>query len=109
MSDLRGEGVRIDRHILLDYKLSLLSKNCGGSSIGEKKREINYPKKIPARGGTGHMRERQRPPTQCGGMWGMRLPNLLLLPYLAVWVSLAVSLGAERPANDPCTEAMTTV
>src|SRR5712691_12033621 len=52
MSDLRGEGVRIDRHILLDYKLSLLSKNCGGSSIGEKKREINYPKKIPALGGS---------------------------------------------------------
>lgn len=42
-------------------------------------------------------------------MWGMRLPNLLLFPYLAVWVSLAVSLGAERPANDPCAEAMTTV
>ena len=39
----------------------------------------------------------------------MRLPNLLLFLYLAVWVSLAVSLGAERPANDPCAEAMTTV
>ncbi len=39
----------------------------------------------------------------------MRMPKLVLLLCLAIGVSLAVSLGAERPAKDPCAEAMTTV
>ena len=39
----------------------------------------------------------------------MTIPQRFLLTCIAVCVALAVSVGEERPANDPCSEAVTTV
>lgn len=52
--------MRVYRHISVDYKSTVLRKNCGGSPLEREKREINYPQKIPVSAGALHHLTRTR-------------------------------------------------